>query len=80
MAEHSPRLRAIAAMALLSVLEACGPLPGVVSSTPYEITLKTGGDLALSETRARAYCGRRLTGLLDYTAHGPDQIATFRCL
>ena len=63
---------------LLPLLAACQQDPDVISSTPYEITLKTHGDMATAETRARFYCGRARVAILNWTT-GPEPTATFRC-
>jgi hypothetical protein len=63
---------------LLPFLAACQQDPDVISSTPYEITLKTHGDMAQAEARARAYCGRARPTILNWT-QGAEPTATFRC-
>jgi hypothetical protein len=63
---------------LLALLGACQQDPDVISSTPSEITLKTHGDMATAEARARAYCGRKRLAILNWTT-GPEPTATFRC-
>jgi hypothetical protein len=65
-------------MVFLPLLAACQQDPDVISSTPYEITLRTHGDMAQAEARARAYCGRKRLAILNWT-RGPDPTATFRC-
>ena len=52
----------LALLFALPLLAACQQDPDVISSTPSEITLKTHGDMATAEARARAYCGRNQPG------------------
>ena len=63
---------------LLPLLAACQQHPDVISSTPSEITLKTHGDMATAEARARAYCGRKRLTILNWSREG-EPTATFRC-
>ena len=71
-------MRSLALLFLVPLLSACAEDPDVISSTPYEITLKTHGDMATAETRARFYCGRARVAILNWT-QGPEPTATFRC-
>jgi hypothetical protein len=76
------RLRRLRPLAFAALLAACTPYPDAPEVVGGRVTLKTYGDLATAETRARLACGepKRLPGLMSVQGQGPQQMATFNCM
>ena len=66
----------------LTLLAACQPYPDEPQVVGGYVTLKTYGDLATAQTRARLACGdrRRVPAVMTVHGEGNDQIATFNCM
>jgi hypothetical protein len=66
----------------LTVLAGCRPYPDEPQVVGGYVTLKTYGDLATAQTRARLACGdrRRVPAVMTVQGEGGDQTATFNCM
>ena len=79
---HAARLGIAASLTLLAVLAGCHPYPDEPQVVGGYVTLKTYGDLATAQTRARLACGdrRRVPAVMTVQGEGGDQTATFNCM